>query len=80
MILKHKTKQVRDCNSSDVDMVFQILGNSALRQPYGDDCVLLLTLLANYRKYEGVNPYIVKLSILDDELALTVRFSSSFVG
>jgi hypothetical protein len=28
--------------------------------------------LVQYRKYESANPYIVKLSILDDELALHV--------
>lgn len=33
--------------------------------------MLLLTILLQYNKYDGENPYAVKLSILDDELALT---------
>ncbi|XP_043208627.1 armadillo-like helical domain-containing protein 3 [Amphibalanus amphitrite] len=57
-------------NSSLFEPVIQLLSHGATRSVHGHKCVLLLTLLVNYRKSEPANPYVVKLSILDDELAL----------
>lgn len=51
-------------------MVTQLISTAEDRQVFGYDVVILLALLTNYKKYEIVNPYVVKLSILDDELPL----------
>lgn len=56
--------------TSMFESLMQLLNDSSTRQKHGHDVVILLTILVNYRKYDASNPYIVKLSILDDELAL----------
>ncbi|XP_063535021.1 armadillo-like helical domain-containing protein 3 isoform X2 [Cydia strobilella] len=50
--------------------LIQLLCTSTERQQHGYDVVMLLMFLVSYKKQESTNPYVVKLSILDDELAL----------
>ncbi|XP_050295406.1 armadillo-like helical domain-containing protein 3 isoform X2 [Anthonomus grandis grandis] len=52
------------------ECLVKLLSDVPTRQKHGYDVVLIITLLVNYRKYDATNPYVVKLSILDDELAL----------
>ncbi|KAL1491560.1 hypothetical protein ABEB36_012138 [Hypothenemus hampei] len=56
--------------SSLFDCLIKLLSDVRTRQKHGYDVTLIVTLLVNYRKYDATNPYVVKLSILDDELAL----------
>ncbi|KAG5894079.1 hypothetical protein JTB14_003936 [Gonioctena quinquepunctata] len=52
------------------DCLVKLLCDVPTRQRHGYEVVLIITLLVNYRKYDAANPFVVKLSILDDELAL----------
>lgn len=52
------------------DSLVGLLSDPSSRNEHGHDAVILITLLVNYRKSEGDNPYAVQLSILADELAL----------
>eukprot|EP00111_Clytia_hemisphaerica_P009971 TCONS_00029172-protein len=56
--------------NSVFDTLTQILADPSSRGEHGHEAILLLCILINYRKNEIQNPYLLKMSILDDELAL----------
>ena len=58
-------------NNSIFEAIIQIVSDKTARGIHGRDALLLLTILLQYQKYDSENPYIIKLSILDDEMALT---------
>jgi len=47
-----------------------LLAQAGERAKHGKNAVTVLTLLVQYRKYDSSNPYILRLSILDQELVL----------
>ena len=48
----------------------ELLGEAQHRKRHGRSAVTVLALLVQYRKYESSNPYILQLSILDQEIVL----------
>ena len=56
--------------NSVFESLLRLLTQSGLRTRHGKAAVTVLTLLVQYRKYDSSNPYILKLSILDQELSL----------
>lgn len=55
--------------NSIFESLVHLLSDSESRARHGQSAILILTLLVQYRKYESTNPYVVKLSILDQEMA-----------
>merc|ERR550519_1528157 len=56
--------------NSVFESLVQLLSQTNQRVLHGASAVTVLTLLVQYRKYDSSNPYVLKLSILDQELAL----------
>ncbi|XP_063708769.1 armadillo-like helical domain-containing protein 3 [Culicoides brevitarsis] len=52
------------------ESIILLLSDPISRVEMGHDAVILLTLIVNYRKNEGPNPYVFQLSLLADEQAL----------
>ncbi|XP_058793907.1 armadillo-like helical domain-containing protein 3 [Phymastichus coffea] len=57
-------------NSTVFESLIELLKDKTSRNHHGHSIILILMLLVNYKKHKSTNPFIVKLSILDDELAL----------
>ena len=55
--------------NSIFESLVHLLSDTESRARHGQSAILILTLLVQYRKYESTNPYVVKLSILDQEMA-----------
>ena len=56
--------------NSVFDSLVGLLGHQGHRKRHGPQVVTVLALLVQYRKYESSNPYILQLSILDQEMVL----------
>ena len=52
------------------DSLILMLAQSDLRAKHGHQAITILTILVQYRKHDSTNPYILNLSILEQELVL----------
>jgi len=56
--------------NSVFDSLILLLSQANTRSRHGHQAITVLTLLVQYRKYDSSNPYILNLSILDQEMVL----------
>nr|ALS04509.1 UPF0668 protein C10orf76-like protein [Acartia pacifica] len=52
------------------DSLILLLAQADLRAKHGHQAITILTILVQYRKHDSTNPYILNLSILEQELVL----------
>jgi hypothetical protein len=52
------------------EALVSLLSDADARDHHGYDAAVVLSLLVNYRKHETANLYVIKLSVLDNEIAL----------
>lgn len=57
-------------NENFFDSLIKLVQTNSTKTQEANDVVLVIILLANFRKNEGRNPYIVQLSIFANESAL----------